>query len=123
MQYAVKKDLTVLAVAPHMHYLGKSYRASVISPDGHQSQIINLSHWNFSWQDQYLCQTFHHLEKGSTLKVEAEFDNTQDNLRNPNSPPKLVRSGWESKSEMLVFILLVTPYQAGDEAITWKSEF
>ena len=123
LQYTVKKDFTVLAVGPHMHYLGKSYHASVIAPDGQESSIINLAHWNFSWQDQYLCQTFHHIEKGSVLKVEAEFDNTKDNLRNPSNPPKLVRSGWESKSEMLVFILLVTQYKLGDETIRWNSEF
>jgi hypothetical protein len=123
MQYPVKKDYTVLAVTPHMHYLGKSYHATLIEPDGKESQMINLAQWNFSWQDQYLCQPFHKIEKGSTIKVEAEFDNTKDNLRNPNTPPKLVRSGWESKSEMLVFILLVTDYLPGDETKTWADGF
>jgi hypothetical protein len=120
MQYTVSKDLTVLMVAPHMHYLGKSYHASVVESDGKESQIINLANWNFSWQDQYLCQPFHKLQKGNVLKVEAEFDNTRGNLKNPNNPPKLVRSGWETRSEMMVFILMVTPYMPGDELLTWK---
>ena len=121
IQYRIKQDLTVLAVTPHMHYLGKKYRASVADINGHISTIINLDNWKFSQQDQYLCKTFHKLAKGDNLIIEGEFDNTKSNLQNPNSPPQLVRPGWGARSEMLVLILMVTKYMPGDEKTEWAT--
>ena len=121
MAYQVKQDYTVLIVTPHMHYLGKKYKASIIEPDGHINRMINLDNWVFSQQDQYLCNPFHKLSKGSTLKLEAEYDNTINNIQNPSSPPQLVKPGWGTRSEMMVLILMVTKYQPGDEFRTWKT--
>jgi hypothetical protein len=121
IKYQIPQDLSVLAVTPHMHYLGKKYRASVTNVDGAVRRIINLYNWSFSQQDQYLCNTFYKLQKGSTLSIEAEFDNTANNLQNPNTPPQLVGPGWGTRSEMMVLILMVTKYQPGDELRHWAS--
>ncbi len=121
MQYRVAGNITVMMVAPHMHYLGKTFHVTATLPDGRTMPVINLSNWNFSWQDQYLCQPFHYLPKGSVLNITAEYDNTASNVRNPSNPPRTVHFGWETRSEMMVFILMITQYTPGDEQLGWNA--
>ena len=49
------------------------------------------------------------IPKGSIIRVEAEYDNSESNPHNPNSPPKLVTWGEETSDEMcLLTCVLVT---------------
>jgi hypothetical protein len=48
------------------------------------------------------------LPKGSVVKLEAAYDNSSDNPRNPNSPPKVTRWGEQTTDEMCLLSLQVT---------------
>ena len=54
------------------------------------------------------------LPKGTRLDGELTYDNSADNLRNPNNPPKRVTWGEQSTDEMGSMILSVVPKNAAD---------
>ena len=48
------------------------------------------------------------LPRGSRVTLEARYDNSADNPRNPNSPPKPVRWGEQTTDEMCLAYLNFT---------------
>jgi mono/diheme cytochrome c family protein len=107
-------DITVLAVLPHMHYLGKTFKAFAITPNDSAIHLIKIDAWDFKWQDTYQFRNMLHIPKGSVILMEGTFDNTAQNPSNPTLPPKDVTYGWNSTSEMFDLVLYYMVYQAGD---------
>ncbi|MCX8079958.1 MAG: hypothetical protein N3F09_01830 [Bacteroidia bacterium] len=119
-QAMVSQKISLLSVNPHMHLLGKSFKAFAISPSGDTIPLIRIPKWDFRWQYYYTFPKPVVLDKGSRIVVIATYDNTSDNPFNPNFPPKEVSEGMGSESmrttdEMLQFIFTFVPYEAGDE--------
>lgn len=108
-------DISAVAVLPHMHFLGKSFRAFAVAPDGNAIFLIKIDHWDFNWQETYQFNKLLKIPRGSVIFVEALFDNTSLNPANPTSPPKTVTYGWETASEMLDMVLFYLVYKPGDE--------
>lgn len=108
-------DITLLGVLPHMHYLGKTFKAFAVTPGDSAVHLIKIDNWDFKWQDTYQFKHLLHLPKGSVILMEATFDNTTSNPSNPNIPPKDVTYGWNSASEMMDMVLYYMVYQPGDE--------
>ena len=108
-------DISLIAVLPHMHYLGKSIKAFAVTPDGDAVNLIKIDDWNFRWQSTYQFKKMLRVPKGSVFIVEATYDNTSENPDNQFSPPQDVSYGWASKSEMMNLILYYVIYEAGDE--------
>lgn len=113
---AINYKLSIFAVAPHMHLVGKSIKAyNVFGKD--TTRFINIPEWDFHWQRTYEFNTPTIIEKGSTMWGEAYYDNTSNNLNNPNSPPKAVSLGEGTKDEMMLVYFWLTTYFPGDESI------
>ena len=93
---------TLLDVAPHMHELGSEFKVTATLPNGEIEPLIWVKNWDFNWQSQYSYAEPIRLPGGSQINVEAWYDNSTDNVLNPNSPPKTVRWGEDSKDEMLI---------------------
>lgn len=110
-------DISAVAVLPHMHFLGKSFRAFAVTPDGDAVFLVKIDNWDFNWQETYQFSKLLKIPRGSTIFVEATFDNTLANPANPTRPPKTVTYGWETASEMLDMVLYYLVYKAGDEEI------
>jgi hypothetical protein len=119
MSKKLNQAISILSVSPHMHLLGKSFKAYAVTPLGDTLKIISIPRWNFNWQDIYNCSPVLCLEKGTTIYIEAVYDNTIQNLNNPNYPPIDVKGGWTTDKEMLTFIIIGMLYQKGDENLTW----
>ncbi len=102
----VPVDLEVLAVAPHMHQLGREMRMSVAYPDGQTKDLIHIPEWDPSWQSSYFFETPIDLPKGSVVHVTALYDNSS-HPRNPNDPPQTVRSGYGVSDEMCIGYIAV----------------
>ena len=125
-QYTLQEDMSLLTINPHMHLLGKEFIAYAITPENKKINLIRIPKWDFRWQYFYTFQKMLVLKKGSTIYVEATFDNTKANPNNPFSPPKWVgeRNGsMSTKDEMLQFIITYLPYQAGDENTSLAKPF
>jgi len=108
-------DLSLLSVLPHMHLLGKSFKAFAITSDGDMIPLIHIPAWDFNWQQSYQYRQLLKIPRGSVIYAEATFDNTQGNPRNPNYPPKRVTYGWGTRDEMMNLIFEFLPYEPGDE--------
>lgn len=121
----IMEDISVLTINPHMHLLGKEFKAYALSPIGDTIPLIKIDKWNFRWQYFYTFKKMLHIPKGSTIKLEALFDNTLNNMDNPFNPPRFVsgRDGsMKTTDEMLQLIVTYLPYLSGDEHISLESD-
>lgn len=120
-RYKLPESISVLTVNPHMHLLGKSFKAFAVHPQGADTiPLIHLPRWDFRWQYFYTFRQMLKIPAGYEIVAEAVFDNTQDNPHNPHFPPKTLRSAGDhmkTTDEMFQFFLTWLPYQNGDEKI------
>jgi hypothetical protein len=101
-------DAHLLAVIPHMHWLGKNFLLQAVLPGGARQTLLKVDHWDFNWQDTYEFTTPVALPKGSRLEMLAHFDNSAANPRNPSQPPIEVRWGEQTTDEMCIGFLQLT---------------
>lgn len=120
-RFNIPLDVSIIAVAPHMHLLGKDARAFAIDPDGDTIRLIKINNWDFHWQGGYAFRHPIKVPRGSTLYYEASYDNTTSNPENPNKPPKLVTWGEATTDEMLLCYFHWLPYQPGDEGMNMET--
>ncbi len=114
------KDLSLVGIFPHMHLIGKSYK--IFATKGTDTtKLINIPDWQFHWQGFYTFQKLIKINKLSTIKGVAVYDNTTNNPNNPSNPPINVVAGENTKNEMMVTFLAYTPYVTGDENIILDS--
>ena len=104
----VPSDVTLRSVMPHMHLLGRDMRVYATLPDGRQLPLVHVPDWDFNWQMGYTFREPVKLPRGSKVTMEARYDNSADNPRNPNSPPKAVRWGEQTTDEMCLAYLNFT---------------
>lgn len=95
----MERDLLLLAMFPHMHLRGKSFRYEATYPDGSQETLLNVPRWDFAWQHRYELAEPKRLPKGTVLRCVAYYDNSATNPANPN-PSETVRTGPKSQDEM-----------------------
>ena len=108
--YTLPVDVDLLAVQPHAHYRAKEIRGTAQFPDGTSRLVMHITDWDFRWQHVYREITPIRLPKGTRLSMEFTYDNSADNVRNPQLPPARVYWGQRSNDEMgdLWFQLLAT---------------
>ena len=100
-------DVTVYNTMPHMHLLGRKMKSWFETPDGRKLPLIQVDDWDFNWQLVYTLKTPMKVPAGSKHIIEAAYDNSTSNPRNPNDPPKRVTWGEQTTDEMF---LLITSY-------------
>jgi peroxiredoxin len=94
-------DVDVLAFMPHMHLRGKSFRYEARYPDGRSEILLDVPRYDFNWQTAYRAASPIRIPKGGYLHCVAHFDNSEDNLNNPD-PTKTVRWGDQTWNEMMI---------------------
>ena len=92
-------DVLLLAMFPHMHLRGKSFRYEAIYPDGREEILLDVPRYDFLWQNRYELAEPKRLPAGTTLRCVAHFDNSAGNPANPD-PSAIVRTGKQSWEEM-----------------------
>lgn len=107
-------DLEAVTIFPHMHMIGREIRVTAKLPDGTTRTLLNISDWDFNWQDLYEFATPVRLPKGTEVTLEGVHDNSADNPQNPSSPPKRVRWGEQTENEMSLAFLSLTPVNESD---------
>jgi len=105
----------LLAIYPHAHYLGKTIAAWAELPAGGRRELLRIDDWDINWQATYTYQQPVSLPAGTTVAMRITYDNTENNPRNPNHPPKRVRGGNRSVDEMGHVWLQVLPKTAGED--------
>lgn len=119
----IPSDCKLWLVGVHMHQLGKEFRAWHQPKDSTERKLIlELKNWDFNWQSRYFLKENFSLEKGSTIHVEAIFDNSAKNPNNPFSPPRTVFLG-ETTADEMAFLTMSTfreaPPEPGNDFMTY----
>lgn len=115
---SINQDVSVFAIQPHMHLLGKSWKIWAVTREKDTIPLISIPQWDFNWQTIYYYPSLVIIPQGSVFYAEATYDNTVNNPRNPNSPPKDVKIfGMNTLDEMCEYYIYYTPYKKGDEQL------
>jgi len=101
-------NMHAIGVAPHMHLLGRQMRVTATYPDGTTRPLIYIDDWDFHWQGAYTFREPVPLPGGTRIDVEAVYDNSSRNRRNPTSPPRDVSWGEGTTDEMCIAFVRVT---------------
>ena len=112
--YQLPVAVEVTSIYPHAHYLGKSMAVYALLPDGKKEWLIRIDEWVFNWQDDYRYAEPVALVQGTTIQMRFTYDNSAENDRNPNNPPKRVTYGELSSDEMGSLWMQVIPRRAAD---------
>jgi len=91
----------LLGFSPHMHLRGKAFAFEGVFPGGKREMLLNVPHYDFNWQTFYRLAEPMPLPKGTRMHAIAHFDNSENNLSNPN-PAKTVRWGDQTWDEMMI---------------------
>jgi tetratricopeptide (TPR) repeat protein len=113
--FTLPVSVSLLAIYPHAHYLGKQLEAVATLPDGSQRALIHISNWDLNWQAVYRYAEPMTLPAGTKITMRFAYDNSADNVRNPNHPPARVVAGNRASDEMAHLWLQVLPSD-GDSA-------
>ncbi len=119
--WVVPVDVDLIGIIPHAHYLGRECEISAKTPDGSVVPLIWIRDWDFDWQEQYRYRSIVRIPKGSVLSMVWTYDNSAGNPRNPSNPPKRVRFGEQTESEMAMALLQLAPVDEADADLLMKS--
>ncbi len=115
--FRLPRDVDVLAVYPHAHYLGHAVEAYASLPDGSRRWLIRISDWNPDWQAVFHYREAVFLPAGSVISMRWHYDNSGANPRNPYSPARRVVGGNGAFDEMAHLWLQILPRGAGDSRV------
>jgi len=99
-QFTLPEDAQLLAIYPHAHYLCRDMLALARFPDGTEKTLIHIPRWNLNWQAVFRLAQPEPLPRGTTIVMHYRYDNSSDNISNPNHPPQRVRGGNRAVDEM-----------------------
>ncbi len=99
-EFTFRRNALLLSVAPHMHLRGKDFRYDLVYPDGKRETVLWVPHYDFGWQTSYELAEPKAVPRGTKLHCVAHFDNSADNLANPD-PAKEVAWGEQTWQEMM----------------------
>lgn len=120
--YRVEKDSLLYELNPHLHYRGRYVGYEALYPDGRVETLLNVPTYDFDWQRDYRFAIAKHLPAGTTLRVKGAWDNSPENLSNPN-PRATVRWGEQTDDEMFIGYLSLAdapaPVTGGVSAPVW----
>ncbi|MEI7932939.1 MAG: hypothetical protein WCI21_07790, partial [Alphaproteobacteria bacterium] len=89
-------------VHPHSHYRGYQVELTEITPDGKETPLLSVPHYDFNWQLDYDLKDPLLLKAGTKLRVKMVYDNSAHNHANPD--PKLnISWGEQTWNEMMYF--------------------
>ena len=85
---------------PHAHYRAREIKGIATLPDGSTRWMMHITDWDFRWQHVYREVAPIALPRGTVLSMEYTFDNSAENVRNPQLPPVRVSWGQRTQDEM-----------------------
>ena len=101
-------DVQITASLVHAHYRGYASKLTAIYPDGKEEVILNMPHYDFNWQREYVYKDLIELPAGTKLVADYWYDNSKnnkalygDNTKTRTNPDQEVVWGDQSFEEML----------------------
>ncbi len=116
-QYVLPIDIDVQTIFPHAHSLCQTLLVVAERPDGSRETLISIEHFDENWHDMYRYRQPVRLPRGTRLLSTFAYDNSNDNVRNRNHPPRRVVYGSNANDEMADVYLQATPVRADQRAV------
>ncbi|HEV8069794.1 MAG TPA: redoxin domain-containing protein [Planctomycetaceae bacterium] len=91
----------VLTFMPHMHLRGKSFFYEAVFANGKRQTLLDVPKYDFNWQTSYREEQPLKFPAGTRIHAIAHFDNSEENLNNPN-PKAPVTWGDQTYEEMMI---------------------
>jgi hypothetical protein len=98
--FTLPADLEVRDIWAHMHMLGREVLVEAQLPDGRTLPMLKIADWDYNWQETYRYQIPLRLPRGTVIRAQFFYDNSEGNPKNPNHPPKRVTLGERTTDEM-----------------------
>jgi hypothetical protein len=99
--FEFERDELLISMLPHMHLRGKSFSFTAHYPDGKEEILLDVPRYDFNWQLSYKLKEPKLMPKGTQIKCVAHFDNSEENLTNPD-PTIDVTWGDQTWEEMMI---------------------
>jgi hypothetical protein len=105
-EWTSKKDILAIGLTPHMHRLGTAVRISASAPGEAVRDLVWVNRYNFRWQTAYVFKEPILIRKGTTVRVDASYDNSNQNMNlDPRQPLHEACWGNGMEDEMLAVFL------------------
>ena len=116
-QHTPVEDISILAVFPHMHLVGRKMKSYAVTPANDTIPLVNIEEWDFHWQGFYTYKNLIKIPVGSVIYGHATYDNTSNNHHHPYypDPPQDIYAGEATTDEMFLISYQSLPYVEGDE--------
>ena len=114
------KNGTLLSIAPHMHFRGKSFTAKMelkksSKLENKKDVLLNVPEYDFNWQHIYQFSQPIPLADVRSITAEIVFDNSAANPFNPD-PEEYVTWGDQTWEEMAIgFFDISVPRKSADD--------
>jgi hypothetical protein len=72
-------DVQIYAAQVHAHYRGYASKLTAIYPDGKKEVLLNMPHYDFNWQREYVFKDLIDLPAGTKLVADYWYDNSANN--------------------------------------------
>ena len=126
----VEKEVELLTLTPHMHLRGSAFTYEYRLPkrggwntdkDGWKT-ILSVPNYDFNWQLTYKLEDPITLPRGTQIRCTAWYDNSENNVSNPN-PDETVIWGDQSDQEMMIgFMGTIEPLPSHSKKTTAKAK-
>ncbi|MFO0945566.1 MAG: redoxin domain-containing protein [Planctomycetota bacterium] len=104
--YEFTDNAMLHSLIPHMHLRGKTFKYELFYPDGSHEILLDVPRFDFYLQNSYVLSRPKPVPKGAMLRCVAHFDNSEDNLGNPD-PNATVVWGDQTNNEMMIGYVLM----------------
>lgn len=102
--YTFDRDAAIVFYCPHMHLRGKDFSYEAHYPDGTSEMLMEVLGYDYNWQTVYWLEEHKPIPKGTRIDCVAIYDNSEDNLSNPDASREIRWSGF-TEDEMMVGVL------------------
>lgn len=100
-EYTFGRKSLLLSLMPHAHLRGKDFQFEAVYPDGQRELLLDVPQYDFGWQTSYQLAEPKLMPAGTKLAATAHFDNSPENLNNPD-PTAEVTFGEQTFEEMMI---------------------
>ncbi|MEM6473754.1 MAG: redoxin domain-containing protein [Planctomycetota bacterium] len=92
------ENARLLGMSPHMHVRGQAFEYALKSSG---EILLSIPQYDFNWQTTYVLDPPMELDHGDRMVCKALFDNSAENLNNPD-PSDTVHWGDQTWDEMMI---------------------
>ncbi len=112
VRYRAETDMLLYNCQPHMHLIGETFKAYIVTTRNDTIPLVKITDWDFRWQEFYQFDRPIQIQKGDEFVIEASYNNTTRNTRNPNSPTKIITQGPLTSQEMLCLTISYSRHES-----------